>query len=320
MAAIDVRLDRFGGIFSKGETVKGVVVIHSKGSLSHQGLTVRAEGTLALQLSPKAVGIFEAFYNTIAPLKLLSLEIPVIGEGKLPDGVTEVPFEFRLDEKEGGVGLLETYHGVFVNVSYSITVELQRGMFAKTITETTSFNVRNPGQCYSEDFVKPGADSGIEFSISPKTLRNVKKASMSHIPQFQITGKLDNSKCDISKPLTGHVTLGSCSQRIKSIELQLVRVEYCAAAEQSGQTNAQVAKEATEIQNIQVADGNIPQNLDVPLFMVFPRWFTCPTLKANNFKVEFEVNLVILLEDNHQITENFPIKLYRRPDDIDGDE
>eukprot|EP01061_Rhynchopus_euleeides_P003602 TRINITY_DN12878_c1_g1_i1.p1 TRINITY_DN12878_c1_g1~~TRINITY_DN12878_c1_g1_i1.p1 ORF type:complete len:351 (+),score=142.09 TRINITY_DN12878_c1_g1_i1:92-1054(+) len=320
MASMEVRLDRFGGIFSKGETVKGVVLVHSKGGISHNGLMVRAEGALALQLSPKAVGIFEAFYNTIAPLKLLSLEIPVITDGKLPDGTTEIPFEFTLNEKEGGVGLLETYHGVFVNVNYSITAELQRGMFAKTLTETLTFNVRNPGQCFSEDFVKPGTSSAVDFSISPKTLRNVKKASMSHIPQFQVTGRLDASKCDISRPLTGHVRLGTCSQRIKSIELQLVRVEYCAASETSSQNTAQVAKEATEIQNIQVADGNIPQNLDIPLFMIFPRWFTCPTLKANNFKVEFEVNLVILLEDNHQITENFPIKLYRRPDDIDGDE
>ena len=316
---MEIKLDRFGSIFAKGETVKGVVVVHSRGSISHQGLTIRAEGTLSLQLSPKAVGIFEAFYNTIPPLKLLALEIPVIAEGKLPDGTTEVPFEFTLTEKQGGVGLLETYHGVFVNVSYSITAELQRGMFAKTVTESISLNVRNPGQSYRPEFAEPGANA-VPFSISPKTLRNIKKTSVAHVPQFEIHGQLDTCKCDISRPLTGHVRLSACTQKIKSIELQLVRVEYCAAPEANGSASTQVAKEATEIQNIQVADGDIPENLDIPLFMIFPRWFTCPTLKANNFKVEFEMNLVVLLEDNHQITENFPVKLYRRPNNLDGEE
>ncbi len=71
--------------------------------------------------------------------------------------------------------------------------------------------------------------------------------------------------------------------------------------------------------------------------MIFPRLFTCPTLITNNFKIgiainsdsdlksinyvliwnflEFEVNIVIILEDNHLITENFPIKIIRYNND-----
>lgn len=45
------------------------------------------------------------------------------------------------------------------------------------------------------------------------------------------------------------------------------------------------ARDATEIQNIQIADGDICRNLSVPLYMVFPRLFTCPTLETTNFKV-----------------------------------
>ena len=68
---------------------------------------------------------------------------------------------------------------------------------------------------------------------------------------------------------------------------------------------------ATEIQNIQLADGDVCRGMEIPIHMIFPRLFTCPTLRSRSFKVEFEVNLVILLEDGYQITENFPIKLYR---------
>jgi len=45
--------------------------------------------------------------------------------------------------------------------------------------------------------------------------------------------------------------------------------------------------------------------------MVFPRLFTCPSVAAKTFSVEFEVNVVVVFTDNHLITENFPIKLYR---------
>jgi len=97
-----------------------------------------------------------------------------------------------------------------------------------------------------------------------------------------------------------------CETVIKSIELQLVRVETCGCADG-------FAKEATEIQNIQVADGDVTRGITIPLYMVFPRMFTCISLATRTFKVEFEVNLVVLLEDGHLITENFPIKLVRQP-------
>ncbi|KAK2179996.1 hypothetical protein NP493_463g02025 [Ridgeia piscesae] len=91
---------------------------------------------------------------------------------------------------------------------------------------------------------------------------------------------------------------------IKSIELQLVRVETCGCAEG-------YAKESTEIQNIQIAEGDVCRNLSLPIYMIFPRLFTCPTLATNNFKVEFDVNIVIVFQDDHLVTENFPIKLTR---------
>lgn len=45
------------------------------------------------------------------------------------------------------------------------------------------------------------------------------------------------------------------------------------------------ARDATEIQNIQIADGDVCRGLSVPIHMVFPRLFTCPTLETTNFKV-----------------------------------
>lgn len=42
---------------------------------------------------------------------------------------------------------------------------------------------------------------------------------------------------------------------------------------------------ATEIQNIQIGDGDVAQNIPIPIYMIFPRLFTCPTLITTNFKI-----------------------------------
>ena len=52
-----------------------------------------------------------------------------------------------------------------------------------------------------------------------------------------------------------------------------------------------MAREATEIQNIEIADGPICHGWPIPVYMIFPRLFTCPTVSTRNFKVDFEVNL-----------------------------
>mgnify|MGYP002390860175 CR=1 FL=1 len=68
---------------------------------------------------------------------------------------------------------------------------------------------------------------------------------------------------------------------------------------------------ATEIQNIQMCDGDVPLNLELPLQMVFPRLFTCPTVTAKTFKIEFEVSLMIMFDDGRHVNEKIPIRLIR---------
>ena len=58
--------------------------------------------------------------------------------GTLSEGVTEIPFEFKL-QKTGNQPLIETYHGVFVNISYKIHLHITRGYFAKEIKKVFLF-------------------------------------------------------------------------------------------------------------------------------------------------------------------------------------
>ncbi|XP_008273099.2 vacuolar protein sorting-associated protein 26C isoform X3 [Oryctolagus cuniculus] len=241
--SLDIKIKRANKVYHAGEMLSGVVVVTSKDAVQHQGVTLTMEGAVNLQLSAKSVGVFEAFYNSVKPIQILTSTIEMVKPGKFPSGKTEIPFEFPLHVK-GGKVLYETYHGVFVNI--------QRAL----------------------------------------------------LPKFLIRGHLNSTNCAITQPLTGELVVERSDAAVRSVELQLVRVETCGCAEG-------YARDATEIQNIQIADGDVCRGLSVPIHMVFPRLFTCPTLETTNFKVEFEVNVVVLLQADHLITENFPLKLCR---------
>ncbi|XP_060689793.1 vacuolar protein sorting-associated protein 26C isoform X1 [Hemiscyllium ocellatum] len=294
-SVVDIKLKRANKVYHEGETLSGVVILSSKEAIQHQGITLAMDGVVNLQLSAKSVGVFEAFYNSVKPIQLISNSIEVTKAGKLPSGRTEIPFEFPLKVK-GSKVMHETYHGVFVNIQYTLRCDVRRPLLAKDLTKSCEFIVHSLPQ---KGRLTP---SPVDFNITPDSLQNIKERTM--LPRFAIRGRLDSTNCVITQPLTGELVVENSEVPIKSIELQLVRVETCGCAEG-------YARDATEIQNIQIADGNICRSLAIPIYMVFPRLFTCPTLETTNFKVEFEVNIVVILQDDHLITENFPLKIYR---------
>ncbi|CAB1352409.1 unnamed protein product [Coregonus sp. 'balchen'] len=261
-ASLDIRLKRANKVYHEGEVLAGVVAIVSKEAVQHQGITLTMEGIVNLQLSSKSVGVFEAFYNSVK-------------QGKVPGGKTEIPFEFPLHTK-GNKVLYETYHGVFVNIQYTLRCDMKRSLLAKDLSKTCEFMVH----CLPQKAkLQP---TPVEFTITPETLQNVRERSL--LPKFLIRGHLDATNCVITQPLTGELVVESSDG---------------------------YARDATEIQNIQIAEGDVCHSLPIPIYMVFPRLFTCPTLETINFKIEFEVNVVIVLHDEHLITENFPLKLCR---------
>lgn len=294
--SIDIRVKKVDRVYREGELLSGVVVVHSKGEMSHQGVTLFMEGAVNLQLSAKSVGLFEAFYNSLKPIELLNYSIEIRKPGKFPSGSTQIPFEFPLKAKSGAGRLYETYHGVFVNVQYTLRCDMKRSLLSKDLTKSVEFIIEYPPQ---EEEVKIVS---VPFTISPDSITNAKERH--RIPSFKVTGKLDSASCLITKPFTGEIVVEQTSAPIKSIELQLCRIETCGCAEG-------FAKDATEIQNIQVGEGNVCPGLTIPLYMIFPRLFTCPTIATKSFKIEFEVNVVIVFMSGDLVTENFPIKLVR---------
>jgi len=288
-------------VYKPGDKVSGAIVVTSQGSMSHNGIKLVVEGKASLQLSARSIGLFEALYSSLKPVENVKLEIEISAGGKVPNGTTEFPFEFTLRPLKDQQ-LFETYHGVYVNVQYMLTVDMLRGVLSKNLRKEKEFFVHidaDPEYVKAEEKAKP-----FQFKISPDSLQNVKEASKRKIPDFLFEGHLSHTSCCVTMPMSGELRVTRCAVDIKSIELQLVRVESCMYMEGE-------AREATEIQNIQIADGNVVRGLAIPIYMIFPRLFTCSTMLSKQFKVEFEVNLIVLFSDNHMVTENFPIKLYR---------
>jgi len=65
------------------DIVKGVIVVQSRGELTHNGITLTMEGAVNLQLSAKSVGVFEAFYNSLKPIQLVNYSLEIAKPGKL---------------------------------------------------------------------------------------------------------------------------------------------------------------------------------------------------------------------------------------------
>jgi len=281
--------------------VTGAIVITTDKPMKHNGIKLVIEGNVSLQLSARSVGIFEAFYSSVKPQPLVYYEINVCDSDTAAAGTTQIPFEFIL-KPLSGAQLYDTYHGVYVNIRYTASAEMARGMFSNSLKAKREFFVE---LAKDPEIQKQVAESPrVPFRISPESLQNVKDTSKKKIPEFVFEGYFGRTLCPISEPFEGELVITKCPVEIRSIELQLVRVESCTYNEGS-------TRDATEIQSIQIADGNVVRNLPIPLHMVFPRHFTCSTTITNTFKVEFEVNLIIAFTDNHMITENFPIILCR---------
>jgi hypothetical protein len=296
--SLDVKLNRVDRVYRPQEQVSGVVVVNSPAAMSFSNITLVVEGTVTLQLSARSVGLFEAFYSSLQPVQLMNYTIEVSPSNKMAAGTVEFPFEFKLRPFDGKQ-LYETYHGVYVNVQYSITATMNRGMMSSALKKSLEFIVEIPTIVDGKYVPKP-----LPFEISPETLQNIRQSNKAKVPDFLVKGNLDSDVFCVDKPMTGELTVKKCSVEIRSIELQLVRVETTAYAEGE-------VREATEIQNIQLADGNVCRDLPIPIYMIFPRLFTCVTTATKSFKVEFEANLVVLFQDGHMVTENFPIKLVR---------
>jgi len=282
--------------------VTGNAVVTSRGGQSHGGVAIKVDGTVQLQLSPNNVGILESLSASIKPVGLVSYTKDVIGPGKFPDGKTSVPFEFKL-AASGPRPLVETYHGVNICVQYMLSVEVQRGsIFGQTLQETTEFIVEVPQD--KQQLALP-ASTRANFTLTHQSVKKCKGAPPKGLA-FSVRGVIAATSLCVTRPLEGALTVDSSSHPIKSISLQLVRVETVSMSMDSRQV-----KEASEVQGTQLAVGDVARGIEIPIYMVLPRLFSAPCMAWPFFQLDFELNLLVEFESGYVAMEAWPLKILR---------
>ena len=288
---VTLSLDDFNKTYLVPDSITGNVLIINK-----------EKQTLQINLKITLIG-FYTFKNLksnppSAKNKIfLEKSIQVPTSGYLLKGANNTyPFKFPLIPDEN-TKFYETYHGVSVSISYDILAEVSTTQ--KFNSKKTRININVPGSGINKNFNKNYVP--YEFSMTPQTIEK-KEIPEKDMPNFLIDVHINTINCDINSPFNGYIIIRNCSLPIKSIELQFLRWEKVISIGNI---------ESSEIQNLQIGDGDVNKDIEIPLFMLFPRIFCCPTLTNEEAEIKFEMNVIVVLTNGMIILENFPVNLYR---------
>lgn len=114
---MEIRLKRINKTYQEEEVLQGSVIVNSSAETKVDGLVLSCEGSVAMQISNKSSGVFDAFYNTVnKPITLLNMALELLPAGnKIAAGLSEFPFEFPLKSK----GVEKLYESEFQNCHFT---------------------------------------------------------------------------------------------------------------------------------------------------------------------------------------------------------
>lgn len=103
-------------------------------------------------------------------------------------------------------------------ISYEVEVELKILNSASRLVESTPFYVQVPrqGRETIADFVYPKKKN---FMIRSEDMKG------GRVPRFKIRGELESEICFFSEDLNGFIVIDQVESRIRSIDMQMYRVE-----------------------------------------------------------------------------------------------
>ena len=297
---VTLSLDSLNKVYYAGDFIQGsVLIINKSKSTMKFDLLVKVVGYYTLRNTkenpPKMKGV--QFYKK--SFKVLSEQYSTIGANN------SYRFKYPLTSdgcEQNLSSLYESYHGVSVSVGYEISAQAV-SLGKEFESKKQKILVLVPGQGINSKFGRKRVS--YQFKLSPKNIESIKLTDQNLMPKFEIECFLENINCCVDKPFNGFCNIKECSTTIKSIELQFLRNEKILNKEFEG------IAEVSEIQNLQIGDGDVIRNLEIPVFMTFPRGFCCASLETQDVCISFEMNLIIVLVNGVVIMENYPVNLWR---------
>ncbi|OMJ93714.1 hypothetical protein SteCoe_3280 [Stentor coeruleus] len=298
----ELQLERSSRTYASGEEIKGSLIVeNAPNGVHYNSLSLVLEGYIKGQVSMKSVGALDEILPQVPPIIICRQTQIAAERGIFSSSKTGFPFSIRVVAQEGQ-SLLETYTGVYISIQYEIKASFNVTEGKNKISTPVPIKVmiHVPGLGIIEGMSR--SPQVQPFTITPTSVANPSR--LISLPEFRIEGELSSNLFELDKEFSGWIVIVEATKPIKSIDLQLIRIESIF----SGDTGF---KEPTEVQSLQVADGDVRKGAKIPLYMLFPRQFTCPSTFYKKFKIEFEINLSILFIDGYQLTKNFPIYLIR---------
>ena len=297
---VTLSLDKFNKLYYAGDNIQGSVLIINKSKTTVKfDLIIKVTGYYTLRNSKENPPKLKALVFYKKSYKALIDQYSTIGSNN------SYRFKFPLTSDGSDPSydcLYESYHGVAVSLGYEISAEVVT-MGKQYPSNKQKLFVVVPGQGINPKFGRKRVS--YQFILNPKKIESIKLTDQNMMPKFEIDCFLENVNCCIDKPFNGFCNIKECSTEIKSIELQFLRNEKVLNKEFEG------ISEVSEIQNLQIGDGDVIRNLEIPVFMIFPRAFCCANLETKDAIISFEMNLIIVLVNGVVIMENYPVNLWR---------
>lgn len=162
-----------------------------------------------------------------------------------------------------------------------------------------------------------------DFQMRPAIQRGRSRAHDGQLAalRFSAAGHLSSDVVPAGGTVAGELSVGECSQGIRSVEMQLARVEYVVGRPPSTRAGGGLttgarrkvrARHTSEIMSLQVAEGDVPRGLRIPLHLVLPRQFVCESVDlAGIFALDYQVNILVLLQSNYVVAESIPLTIVR---------
>lgn len=295
-------LEKTSRTYTNNEEIKGYLQVeNAPNGVNYNSLQIVLEGYIKGQVSMKSVGALDEILPQVPPMIICRQGQVLAKQGVFTPAKIIHPFSIAI-VPEAGQSLLETYTGVYISIQYEVkaffNVTEQKNKIATPVPIKVMVHVNGLGLIEGMS----RAPQAQAFTITPTSIANPNR--LISLPEFRIEGELTSTIFELDKEFSGWMVVVEATKPIKSIDIQLIRIESIFSGDNG-------FKEPTEVQSLQIADGDVRKGAKIPLYMLFPRQFTCPTTFYKKFKVEFEINLSILFFDGYQLTKNFPIYLIR---------
>lgn len=313
MSRIDVYLESHDSKYVAEDVVRGEVVVcveREDAPFEHHGVVLNACGTAQMRVSDRSVSIIESLFISVDPVTILDVNAVLAPPGRLGVGKHAFAFAFTLRAARGRE-VYETFHGQNTQIVYAIDAEIVRPILrgGSLSTGMCEFLVETKADDDACEARACASAAAFEITEDQQDLGPAPGALATE--GFLIRGVLDRTSWFLEEAITGSITVVRSAAPLKAIEIELCRVEGCST------TEGQVMTETSPVQFTQVVDGDCVRGGEIPIHVVIPRLFTCPSVQASSFSIAFMLRVLCIFEPltpgNKEpvAVRAIPIQLYR---------